>query len=54
MAVTRKDLWRMYNTTESDLFKWVVDDILELHGDTDEEVQSYLQKVYEMVVNQEQ
>lgn len=47
MAVTREQLWRMYNTTESDLFRWVIDDILELHGDTDEEVQSYLQKVYE-------
>ena len=47
MAVTRKDLWKAYNNTSSDLFKWVVDDILELHGDSDEEVQSYLQKVYE-------
>lgn len=46
MAVTRKDLWRMYNNTSSDLFKWVVDDILELHGDTDEEVQNYLLNVY--------
>lgn len=47
MAVTRKDLWRAYTNSESDLFKWVIDDILELHGDSDEEVQSYLQDVYE-------
>lgn len=47
MAVTRKDLWRMYNNTSSDLFRWVIDDILELHGDSDEEVQDYLTTVYE-------
>lgn len=47
MAVTRKDLWRAYNTTESDLFKWVIDDILELHGDSDEEVQDYLNDIYQ-------
>lgn len=47
MAVTRKDLWRMLNTTDSELMKDVIDDILEQHGDTDEEVQSYLQNVYQ-------
>ena len=47
MAVTREQLWRMYNNTSSDLFRWVIDDILELHGDTDEEVQKYLLNVYE-------
>ena len=47
MAVTRKELWRVLHTTESELMKDVIDDVLELHGDTDEEVQSYLQKVYE-------
>lgn len=46
MAVTRKELWRVLHTTESELMKDVIDDILELHGDTDEEVQSYLNDVY--------
>lgn len=46
MAVTRKELWRVLHTTESELMKDVIDDILELHGDTDEEVQSYLNNVY--------
>lgn len=47
MAVTKKDLWRMLRNTESGLMAHVLDDILEQHGDTDEEVQSYLQNVYE-------
>lgn len=47
MAVTKKTLWQLRTNTTSSLFRWVIDDILELHGDSDEEVQSYLQKVYE-------
>ena len=47
MATTRKDLWRMLNTTESELMEDVIDDILEQHGDSDEEVQNYLQNVYQ-------
>ena len=46
MATTKVDLWRMRQQTSSDLFRWVIDDILEKCS-TDEEVQSYLQKVYE-------
>lgn len=46
MAVTKKDLWRMLRNTESGLMAHVLDDILEHHGDTDEEVQSYLMNVY--------
>lgn len=47
MAVTKKDLWRMLRNTESGLMAHVIDDILEQHGDSDEEVQGYLQNVYE-------
>lgn len=46
MAVTRKELWRMLNTTDSGLMAHVIDDILELHGDSDEEVNAYLNDVY--------
>lgn len=46
MAVTRKELWRMLNTTDSGLMAHVLEDVLELHGDTDEEVNDYLQDVY--------
>lgn len=47
MAVTKKTLWQLRTNTTSSLFRWVVDDILELHGDSDEEVQDYLTTVYE-------
>ena len=47
MAVTRKELWRMLNTTDSGLMAHVIDDILELHGDSDEEVNAYLNDVYQ-------
>lgn len=46
MAVTKKDLWRMLRNTESELMKDVIDDVLEKCS-TDEEVQSYLQNVYQ-------
>lgn len=46
MTVTKKDLWRMLRNTESGLMKDVIDDVLELHGDTDKEVQNYLNDVY--------
>lgn len=44
--ITRKDLWRMLNNTDSGLMAHVLEDVLELHGDTDEEVNDYLQDVY--------
>lgn len=47
MAVTKKDLWRMLHTTESGLMVHVIEDILDQHGDSDEEVQGYLQNVYQ-------
>lgn len=40
--ITKKDLWRMRSQTTSQLCRWVIDDVLELHGDTDEELQNYL------------
>ena len=46
MAVTKKTLWRMLRNTESGLMVHVIEDILDICS-TDEEVQSYLQKVYE-------
>ena len=46
MTVTKKDLWRMLRNTESGLMAHVIEDILDICS-TDEEVQSYLQKVYE-------
>ena len=46
MAVTKKELWRMLNTTDSGLMAHVIEDILELHGDSDEEVNAYLDNVY--------
>ena len=45
--ITRKELWRMLNTTNSGLMAHVIDDILELHGDSDEEVNAYLNDVYQ-------
>lgn len=47
MATTRQELWRVLHTTESGLMAHVIDDILEQHGDSDEQVQGYLQNVYE-------
>lgn len=47
MAVTKKDLWRMLRNTESGLMAHVIEDILDQHGDSDLEVQNYLQNVYE-------
>lgn len=46
MATTKVDLWRMRQQTSSDLFRWVIDDILEKCS-TDEQVQNYLQNVYQ-------
>lgn len=46
MTTTKKDLWRMLRNTESGLMVHVIEDILNICS-TDEEVQSYLQKVYE-------
>lgn len=45
MEVTREDLVRMFNNSESALFRYVIDDILELHSDSDEEVNTYLNEV---------
>lgn len=47
MAVTKRDLWGMLRNTESELMAHVLDDILELHGDSDEEANNYLQNVYQ-------
>lgn len=46
MAVTKKDLWRMLSNTDSGLMADVIEDVLD-KCDTDEEVQNYLQNVYE-------
>lgn len=46
MAVTKKDLWRMLTNTESGLMTYVIEDILEKCS-TDEQVQNYLQNVYQ-------
>lgn len=45
MEVTREDLVRMSNNSGSDVFRWVIDDILELHSDSDEEVNTYLNEI---------
>lgn len=44
---TKKELWQLRNNTTSKLFRDVIDDILELHGDSDEEINSYLNDIYQ-------
>lgn len=43
MATTKKDLWRMYTNSESDLFREVVMDVLDTCEDID--IDTYLQQV---------
>lgn len=45
MAVTRKDLWRMWSNTDSVLMADVIEDVFD-KCDTDEDVQNYLMNVY--------
>lgn len=46
MAVTKKELWRMLNTTDSGLMAHVIEDILDKCS-TDEEVNDYLNTIYQ-------